>query len=92
MKLAFSSLGCPDLSWQDMANMAKDVGFHGIELRGYEDTPSKELFDALKKLQTGKLEISCVSGASSLQYPERLKEALAEAERAIALANLYDAP
>ena len=34
MKIAFSSLGCPDCSWTDMYTMAKDLGFDGIEIRG----------------------------------------------------------
>ena len=33
MKLAFSTLGCPDFDWPDMYLMAKDCGFQGIELR-----------------------------------------------------------
>ena len=34
MKLSFSTLGCPDFTWSDITSMAKDFGFHGIELRG----------------------------------------------------------
>ena len=34
MKLAFSTLGCPDFSWSDIYSMAKDFGFDGIEMRG----------------------------------------------------------
>ena len=37
MKLSFSTLGCPDFSWQDIYSMAKDLGFDGIELRGLGD-------------------------------------------------------
>ena len=37
MKLAFSTLGCPDFSWTDIYAMAKDFGFSGIELRGLGD-------------------------------------------------------
>ncbi len=37
MKLAFSTLGCPDYSWSDIYAMAKDIGFGGIELRGLGD-------------------------------------------------------
>ena len=93
MKLAFSSLGCPELSWQDMAAAAKDFGFHGIELRAFEDTPEKELLAALGKLKTGRLEIACVSTGSSLQYPGEAREnALAEARRAVALAGRLGAP
>ena len=34
MKLAFSTLGCPDFEWSDIYSMAKDFGFDGIEMRG----------------------------------------------------------
>lgn len=34
MKIAFSTLGCPDFSWTDIYPMAKDFHFDGIEIRG----------------------------------------------------------
>ena len=34
MKIAFSTLGCPDFDWSDIYSMAKDLGFDGIEIRG----------------------------------------------------------
>ena len=34
MKIAFSTLGCPDFSWSDIYSVAKDFGFDGIEIRG----------------------------------------------------------
>ena len=37
MKLAFSTLGCPDFDWSDIYSLAKDFGFDGIELRGLGD-------------------------------------------------------
>ena len=37
MKLAFSTLGCPDWSGQEIFVTAKDLGFDGIEIRGIED-------------------------------------------------------
>ena len=37
MKLAFSTLGCPDFDWTDIYSMAKDFGFSGIEMRGLGD-------------------------------------------------------
>ena len=37
MKISFSTLACPDFSWADIYSMAKDLGFHGIEVRGLGD-------------------------------------------------------
>ena len=33
MKIAFSTLGCPNYDWKDIYSMAKDLGFDGIEIR-----------------------------------------------------------
>jgi fatty-acyl-CoA synthase len=87
MKLAFSSLACPESTWKDMAAMAKDFGFHGIELRAFEDAPVDELTAALENLTTGRLEISCVSVGSSLQYANTRAAALREARQAMQLAK-----
>ncbi len=37
MKLAFSTLGCPGWSWDEIFAAAKDLGMDGIEIRGIED-------------------------------------------------------
>ena len=37
MKTSFSTLACPDFSWQDIYSMAKDFNFDGIEIRGLGD-------------------------------------------------------
>lgn len=44
MKLAFSTLGCPNWSLEQILNVAADHGYHGIELRflqGSVDVPAK---------------------------------------------------
>ena len=35
MKLSFSTLGCPKLSFRDVLSIAKDLGYDGIEQAGY---------------------------------------------------------
>ncbi len=37
MKLAFSTLGCPGWSWDEIYATAKDMGMAGIEIRGIEN-------------------------------------------------------
>ena len=37
MKLAFSTLGCPGWSWDEIYATAKDLGMDGIEVRGIGD-------------------------------------------------------
>lgn len=34
MKLSFSTIGCPDWSWDDITSAALDLGYDGIEIRG----------------------------------------------------------
>lgn len=37
MKLAFSTLGCPDWTFGDIFSIASDLGYNGIEIRGIAD-------------------------------------------------------
>ncbi|MDR0315068.1 MAG: sugar phosphate isomerase/epimerase [Oscillospiraceae bacterium] len=37
MKLSFSTLGCPDWSFDEVLSTAKDLGMDGVEIRGLED-------------------------------------------------------
>lgn len=34
MKLAFSTLGCPEWGWDDVLSAASDLGYDGVEIRG----------------------------------------------------------
>ncbi len=101
MKLAFSTVGCPDFNWSDIYSMAKDLGFQGIEMRGI----GNELFSVhakpfkaenieqtvanLKKLH---LEIPCLSSGCSLKYPEKKAETIAELREYIILAQKLGTP
>lgn len=38
MKFSFSTLACPGYTWADIYSMAKDLGFDGIEVRGWATT------------------------------------------------------
>ena len=80
MKLAFSTLGCPEFGWSDVYSMAKDLGFQGIEVRGLGD----ELFDGktkpfqqenlpktLAQLKKIRMNISCISSGACLNSRKR---------------------
>ena len=101
MKLAFSTLGCPDFSWPDMYAMAKDVGFSGIELRGLGDDIfsvhaepfSKENIGKTKeKLKRLHLEIPCLSSGCALRFGEQLEENIREIGEYIRLAAQLGTP
>ncbi len=87
MKISFSTLACPDFSWSDIYSMAKDLGFHGIEIRGIgEETNvvktrpfSAEKVDrTIEKLRSLKLEIPCLSTGCCLKFADKREENIAE--------------
>ena len=48
MKLAFSTLGCPNWRWREIYAAAKDLSIDGIEIRGIENeiyAPRVRIFD-----------------------------------------------
>ena len=101
MKLAFSTLGCPDFDWTDIYTMAKDFGFSGIELRGLKSAtfsiharPFQEenLPETLAMLKSKHLEIPCLSTGCALKDAERREETLAEIREYIALAHKLGTP
>ncbi len=75
MKISFSTLGCPDWSWEDMLSIAKDIGFDGIEIRGignelYAPKIKQFAIDNIdltkKKLDKIGLEIPCLTSSCHL--------------------------
>ncbi len=70
MKICFSTLGCPNWKWNEIVSAAKDLGYHGIELRGLgEDLflPDVKFFreenieNTKKELNEASVMISCLS-------------------------------
>ena len=101
MKLAFSTLGCPDFDWPDIYSMAKDFGFSGIELRGLGDDifslrakPFREdnLSQTIDELKKKRLEIPCISTGSALCFADKWEETRREILEAVALAEKLGTP
>lgn len=95
MKIAFSTLGCPDLSWEDIYSMAKDLGFDGIELRGIGSEISShkakpftdhEIDRTLSKLSSLDLDISCISTSCCIKTAESFQSTCEEGYAGIDLA------
>jgi len=96
MKIAFSTLACPDFSWQDIYSMAKDLGFAGIEIRGlgeeifaarakpFTESEAGNTKQTLKRLN---IEIPCFSSGCCLKYRDKQNENIAEIIGYIALAE-----
>ena len=101
MKLAFSTLGCPNFSWTEIYSMASDLGFDGIEIRGLgEDIfavraqpfTESQLPQTIKKLAELRLEIPCLSSGCCLKFPENAEENHEEIIQYILLASKLGTP
>ena len=82
MKIAFSTLGTPDFTWDEIWSMAKDLGFGGIEMRGLGGTKfsassgpfrDENLAKTRETLERMKLEISCLSSGAPFASPNSVK-------------------
>lgn len=101
MKLAFSTLGCPNYSWTDIYTMAKDLGYDGIEIRGlgeniyavsahpFLDTQIDKTLATLNRLG---LEIPCLSSGCCLKFKEKEKDNVNEITEYIKLAKKLNTP
>ncbi len=96
MKIAFSTLGCPDFDWKDIYSMAKDLGFDGIELRGLGDDintvtappfTDSQLPTTIAKLESLGLAIPCLSTGCCLKFADKADENIAEITEYIKLAQ-----
>ncbi|NQS76212.1 MAG: AMP-binding protein [Peptococcaceae bacterium] len=101
MKLAFSTLGCPNFSWVEIYSMAKDLGFKGIEIRGLGDEISAvkalpftepQLPETIKKLAELRLEIPCLTSGCCLKFAENAEKNHTELVQYINLAAQMGTP
>ena len=99
MKIAFSTLGCPDWKWANIIATAKDMGYDGIEVRGVGSklyAPdirafSSENIDSTKaKLQSMGLEISSLASHCYLFDKDNKETVIKEAVAYIDLAAQLD--
>ena len=96
MKIAFSTLGCPDFSWTDIYSVAKDFGFDGIEIRGLGDDifavkaspfTDSQIDRTTATLNRLGLEIPCLTSGCCLKFADKLDEAIDEINAYIELAK-----
>ena len=101
MKIAFSTLGCPDFSWVDIYSMATDFHFDGIEVRGlgndlyaYKAAPftPTQIDKTIAKLKKIRIEISCLSSGCALKFADKRQETIAEIAEYIQLAQKLETP
>ncbi|MFZ2537845.1 MAG: sugar phosphate isomerase/epimerase family protein [Oscillospiraceae bacterium] len=98
MKLAFSTLGCPDWDWNEIYSIAKDLKFDGIEVRGVANelfVPKIKAFNqehiekTIAKMKSCELEFSMLT--SGISIGEDNKTALEDAKSYIDLASKLSA-
>ena len=96
MLTCFSTLACPDFTWQEIYSMAKDFNFNGIETRGLGNDifsvkappfTEKELPKTVAKLKELNIEIPCLSSGEPVNNPATKDKAVAEITAYIELAN-----
>lgn len=96
MKISFSTLGCPEWSWEDMLVTAKDLGFDGIELRGIENelfVPKAKPFSdekiqsTMERIKKINLEIPCLTSSCYLFDKNNIQLFISEGQEYIDLAN-----
>ncbi|MDO4563565.1 MAG: AMP-binding protein [Clostridia bacterium] len=101
MKIAFSTLACPDSSWSEIYSMAKDFGFNGIEVRGLGENiyavaarpfTNEAIPATIKKLSELNLEVACLSSGCCLKFKDKLEDNVFELTQYINLASRLGTP
>jgi sugar phosphate isomerase/epimerase len=101
--LSFSTLGCPDWSFDEIVNFASQHGYNGIEFRGLKreiDLTKVAEFSAaninatLKKLKQHKLRIVNLGSSAALHHTNKAEREknIEEAKRYIDLAQQLNSP
>jgi sugar phosphate isomerase/epimerase len=102
--LSFSTLGCPDWSFEKIVNFAHDNGYHGIEIRTIQrklDLPKLDEFSSPQKIAATRkfvkdkgVKIVNLGASSSLHHsnPTDRKKNLDEAKQFIDLAEELNCP
>lgn len=101
MKLAFSTLGCPDWTFDEVLDRAEAMGYQAIELRGVNGKMRADEMDVffpenreetLKKVAEHGLIIRSFGTSASFHDPEGLDGAIAEGRAAIDLCAQIGVP
>jgi len=101
MKIAFSTLACPDYDWNDIVSIAKDTGFDGIEVRGVGKdiiATKARIFangrreETKKRLDALRLEIPCFSTGCCLKFADKREENKRDITEYIILAHKMGTP
>lgn len=103
-KLSFSTLGCPDWSFEKITAFAKEHGYHGLELRGIQremDLPKSPLFSTtaartatMNRMKEMGLEFINLGSSATMHFKDPAKRTsnLDDGKRYIDLAAQLNCP
>ena len=92
MKYSFSTLGCPDLSMEDVISFAGALGYDGLEIRGIEGEMRADRIaafrpgvqrDTIRRMQDAGLSFVCFGSSTRFDSPDTLEEYMDEGKAAI---------
>ena len=94
MKISFTTLGCPGWDLDTICSQGHELGYDGVDFRGYLDTldiTSLPLFTTEAKstrqqIEDAGLVVSGISSSITVCLPEKMEQNLEEARRTIAVA------
>ena len=101
MKLAFSTLGCPDLTLMQAIRTAAQLGFQGIEIRGIgnhlhardiEELCGEKKERSLRYAKENGITFCCLGASASFHEKEKQKENMDEALETVRLASACGIP
>ena len=100
MKLAFSTLGCPDWSLDQVTGAARDLGYDGVELRLLDgevippDLAADERRRVKRQFASAGVEIACLDTSARFTAPEPAARRKQEDDvrRYLELANEWETP
>ena len=101
MKIAFSTLGCPDWSFEKILDEAERMGYEGIEIRGIENEMDVSKIPYINgdgwiktsaELKKRGLSVCNLGTSANFHSPDNWDNALAEAKAAIDVAQAIGCP
>lgn len=101
LRLAFSTLGCPEWSLEQILQNGEEMGFQGVELRGVAGQMNLSALPAfspqtreltMARFALRGLKVCAMATSVCFHDPEKLEEALQEGREAIALCSAIGIP
>lgn len=98
MKLALSTLGCPDWDLDRICDAGVDAGYDGVDVRGYRDEIdvtrhprfTDRAAETQRRLEESGLAVSCLGSSISICEADSREENLAEARRLVEVGQAFD--